>query len=168
MVWPREYLSCSCLSDLEHLVILCHLYYLLQEMPPWVSPLLFTFHYRRTRILHNQTNDHCAKHPDVALIVAGDFNKANLRLQVMPNLFQHITNTGENILHHYYTHYSRMTTKPFLSQLLVQLIMLLSSSGQNTNRCSDRRLWLPGRSDTGRPNQRPNCSIPWVMWTGIC
>lgn len=73
---------------------------------------------------------------DIALIVTVGFNEANLRLQVMPYLLQHTTTTGENLLHHSHTavHCPRMATKPFLFQLLVQLIMLLSSSRQNTDR----------------------------------
>ncbi len=44
------------------------------------------------------------KHPDAALIIAGDFNKANLK-KVMPNFHQHIScpTRGLNTLDHCYT-----------------------------------------------------------------
>ncbi len=44
------------------------------------------------------------KHPDAASIIAGDFNKANLK-KVMPNFYQHIScpTRGLNTLDHCYT-----------------------------------------------------------------
>ncbi len=73
--------------------------------------LLFTFHHRQTlglalSKLHNVLSGYINKHPDDAFIIAGDFNKANLR-QVMPNLHQHVscTTRGPNTLDHCYTQF---------------------------------------------------------------
>ncbi len=40
--------------------------------------------------LHNVLSGYINKHPDAAFIIAGDFNKANLK-KVMPNFHQHIS-----------------------------------------------------------------------------
>ncbi len=73
--------------------------------------LLFTFHHRQTlglalSKLHNVLSGYINKHPDDAFIIAGDFNKANLR-QVMPNLHQHVScpTRGPNTLDHCYTQF---------------------------------------------------------------
>ncbi len=56
--------------------------------------------------LHNVLNGYINKHPKNAFIIAGDFNKANLR-QVMPNFHQHIScpTRGQNTLDHCYTQF---------------------------------------------------------------
>ncbi len=54
--------------------------------------------------LHNELSGYINKHPDAACIIAGDFNKANIR-KVMPNFQQHIScpTRGQNTLDHCYT-----------------------------------------------------------------
>ncbi len=56
--------------------------------------------------LHDVLSGYINKHPDTASIIAGDFNKANLR-QVMPNFHQHIScpTRGPNTLDHCYTQF---------------------------------------------------------------
>jgi len=51
---------------------------------------------------------HQAKHPDAAVVVAGDFNRANLK-KVMPNFCQHITcaTRGEITMDHCYKPFKR-------------------------------------------------------------
>ncbi len=56
--------------------------------------------------LHEELSGYINKHPDAASIVAGDFNKANLR-KVMPNFHQHVScpTRGPNTLDHCYTQF---------------------------------------------------------------
>ncbi len=56
--------------------------------------------------LHDELSGYINKHPDAAAIIAGDFNKANLR-KVMPNFHQHIScpTRGLNTLDHCYTQF---------------------------------------------------------------
>ncbi len=56
--------------------------------------------------LHDELSGNINKHPDAACIIAGDFNKANLR-KVRPNFHQHIScpTRGQNTLDHCYTQF---------------------------------------------------------------
>ncbi len=56
--------------------------------------------------LHDVLSGYINKHPDAVFIIAGDFNKANLR-QVMPNFYQHVScpTRGLNTLDHCYTQF---------------------------------------------------------------
>ncbi len=101
-------LSCSCSPHLEHLSIICRPFYLPREfssivitavyIPPQADTSLALFK------LHDELSGYINKHPDAACIIAGDFNKANLK-KVIPNFHQHIScpTRGLNTLHHCYT-----------------------------------------------------------------
>ncbi len=102
-------LSLSCSPHLEHLSIICRPFYLPRSSQR-SSLLPFTFHLsrhlglvqntRRAQRPHQQTT------PDAASIIAGDFNKANLR-KVMPYFHQHVScpTRGPNTLDHCYTQF---------------------------------------------------------------
>ncbi len=87
-------LSRSCSPHLEHLSIICHPFYLPREfssivvaavyIPPQADTSLALFK------LHNELSGYINKHPGAASIIAGDFNKANLK-KVMPNFHQHVS-----------------------------------------------------------------------------
>ncbi len=103
-------LSCSCLPHLEHLSIICCPFYLAREfllisvtavyIPPQADTGL------ALSKLHHMLSGYINKHPDAAFIIAGDFNKANLR-QVMPNFYHHVScpTRGPNALDHCYTQF---------------------------------------------------------------
>ncbi len=101
-------LSRSCSPHLEHLSIICRPFYLTREfssivitsvyIPPQADTSLALFK------LHDELSGYNNKHPDAAFIIAGDFNKANLK-KVLPNFHQHIScpTRGLNTLDHCYT-----------------------------------------------------------------
>ncbi len=73
--------------------------------------------------LHDVLSGYINKHTDAAFIIAGDFNKANLK-KVMPNFHKHIScpTRGLNTLDHCYTPL-KMPTKPTHYRLLANRIM---------------------------------------------
>ncbi len=101
-------LSRSCSPHLEHLSIICRPFYL-----PWeFSSIVITSVYIPPQLdtslalstLHDELSGYINKHPDAACIIAGDYNKANLK-KVIPNFHQHIScpTRGLNTLDHCYT-----------------------------------------------------------------
>lgn len=101
-------LSRSCSPDLEHLSILCRPFYLPREFSA-VIPIAVYIPPQANTIsalssLHDVISKHLSDHPDAALLVIGDFNKANLK-QVLPHFFQHIScpTRGERTLDHCYS-----------------------------------------------------------------
>ncbi len=85
-------LSCSCSPHLEHLSIICRPFYLPREFSSNVVTAVYIPPQADTSLalsnLHDVLSSYINKHPDAAFIIAGDFNKANLK-KVMPN-FHHI------------------------------------------------------------------------------
>ncbi len=101
-------LSRSCLPHLEHLSIFCRPFYLPREFSSIVITSVYIPPQADTSLalskLHDELSGYNNKHPDAAFIIAGDFNKANLK-KVLPNLHQHIScpTRGPNTLDHCYT-----------------------------------------------------------------
>ncbi len=103
-------LSCSCSPHLKYLSIICRPFYLPREFSLIIITAVYIPPQADTSLalskLHAVLSGYINKHPDVASIIAGDFNKANLR-QVMPNFHQHIScpTRGPNSLDHCYTQF---------------------------------------------------------------
>ncbi len=101
-------LSRSCSPHLEHLSIICRPFYLPREFSSIVVTAVYIPPQTDTSLalskLHDELNGYINKHPDAACIIAGDFNKANLK-KVIPNFHQHIScpTRGLNTLDHCYT-----------------------------------------------------------------
>ncbi len=101
-------LSCSCSPHLEHLSIICRPFYLPREFSSIVITSVYISPQADTSLalsnLHDVLSRYNNKHPDAAFIIAGDFNKANLK-KVLPNFHQHIScpTRGLNTLDHCYT-----------------------------------------------------------------
>ncbi len=101
-------LSRSCSPHLEHLSIICRPFYLPREFSSIVVTAVYIPPQADTSLalskLHDELSGYINKHPDAACIIAGDFNKANLK-KVIPNFHQHIScpTRGLNTLDHCYT-----------------------------------------------------------------
>ncbi len=103
-------LSCSCSPHLEHLSIICRPFYLPWEFSSIVVTAVYITPQADTSLalskLHDVLSGYINKHPDAPFIIAGDYNKANLK-KVMANFHQHIScpTRGPNTLDHCYTQF---------------------------------------------------------------
>ncbi len=135
-------LSCSCSPHLEHLSIICRPFYLPREFSSIVITAIYIPPQTDTSLalskLHDVLSGYINKHPDAAFIIAGDYNKANLK-KVVPN-FHHIYPVQpEDRIHSIIaTPSSKMPTKLTHCRLLENRTMPPFSSHQNTNNGSSR------------------------------
>ncbi len=96
------------LASSRTLSIICHPFYLPREFSSIVITSVYIPPQADTSLallnLHDVLSGYNNKHPDAAFIIAGDFNKANLK-KVLPNFHQHIScpTRGLNTLDHCYT-----------------------------------------------------------------
>ncbi len=103
-------LSRSCSPHLEHISIICCPFYLPREFTSILVSAVYIPPQADTSValskLHDELSGYINKHPDAACIIAGDFNKANLK-KVIPNFHQHIScpTRGLNTLDHCYTQF---------------------------------------------------------------
>ncbi len=103
-------LSRSCSPHLEHLSIICRPFYLPREFSSTIVTAVYIPPQADSSLalskLHDELSGYISIHPDAACIVAGDFNKANLK-KVIPNFHQHIScpTRGLNTLDHCYTQF---------------------------------------------------------------
>ncbi len=101
-------LSRSCSPHLELLSIICRPFYLPREFSSIIVTAVYIPPQADTSLalskLHDELSGYINKHPDAACIIAGDFNKANLK-KVIPNFHQHIScpTRGLNTLDHCFT-----------------------------------------------------------------
>lgn len=95
---------------LEHLSVICPPFYLPREFSSIIATAVYIPPQADIGLalpeLHDALGNNINKHPDTAIIIAGDFNKANLR-HVMPNFYQHVScpTRGLNTLDHCYTQF---------------------------------------------------------------
>ncbi|XP_039874560.1 uncharacterized protein LOC120725650 [Simochromis diagramma] len=105
-------LCSGCLPHLEFLSIKCRPFCLPRKFTSVIATVVYIPAQADTGMalseLHDELSSLQNKDPGAALIVAGDFNKANLR-QVIPNFYQHVSCPlrGDRILDHCYTPYKQ-------------------------------------------------------------
>ncbi len=171
---PRNifFLSRSCSPHLEHLSIICRPFYLPHEFSAVIVTAAYIPPQADTGLalskLHDVLSGYIKQTSWRCFIIAGDFNKANLR-QVMPNFHQHVSCPTRGRIHWIIATLSlRMPTKPAHYRLLANRTTLPFSSHRNINKGSHRnprwrRKWRVG------PSTRKLCCRRLLMTsTGTC
>ncbi|XP_072358730.1 uncharacterized protein [Scyliorhinus torazame] len=100
-------LATYCSLDLEYLTVKCRPYYLPREFTSAIITAVYIPPQAEVRKaldeLYTVINNYETEHPEALFIMAGDFNKANLK-SVLPKFHQHICPTrGDNTLDHCYS-----------------------------------------------------------------
>ncbi len=130
-------LSRSCAPHLEHLSIICCPFYLPRDFSSIVVTAVYITPQTDTSLalskIHDELSGYINKHPDAACIIAGDFNKANLK-KVMPNFISIYPVQPEDGIHSIIaTLRSKMLTKLTHCRHLENRTMPPFSSHRNTN-----------------------------------
>ncbi len=166
-------LSRSCSPHLEYLSIICRPFYLPREFTSIIVTAVYIPPQADTSLalskLHDKLSGYNNKHPDPAFIIAGDFNKANLK-KVLPN-FHHayIPVQPEDWIHSITaTLRSKMPTKPTHCRLLANQIMPPFSSHRNTNKGSFMNRRWKGMWRVGPPTLKLCYRLPSMTSTGTC
>lgn len=170
-------LTRSCTPNLELLTISCRPFYLPREFTSVIVNAVYIPPQADTDTalceLHEALIQHQTQNRNAVLIVAGDFNSANLKRTAL-NLYQHINcpTRGERTLDHCYTTVRdsyKAQSRPLAHLPCVgSLTTSPSSSCRNINKGSGRKFRLGGRSHTGQTNRWPLCRTLWMMQTGTC
>ncbi len=165
-------LSRSCSPHLEHLSIICRPFYLPREFSAVIATAVYIPPQADTSLalskLHEELSGYINKHPDAASIIAGDFNKANLR-KVMPNFHQHVScpTRGPNTLDHCYTQFKNAYKARSLPAF-VSLITRPFSSHRNINKGSFRNPRGWGKWRAGPPTLKLCYRRLLMTSTGTC
>ncbi len=111
----------SCSPDAEQMVIKCRPFYLPRELTAIIIIAVYVPVLRFKQAmgeLYNTVSQLQTSYPDAIFIIAGDFNKANIK-SVLPNFHQHVTcaTRGENTLDHLYTNIKKVYTAAPLLQI---------------------------------------------------
>ncbi len=165
-------LSRSCSPHLEHLSIICRPFYLPREFSAVIATAVYIPPQADTSLalskLHEELSGYINKHPDAASIIAGDFNKANLR-KVMPTFHQHVScpTRGPNTLDHCYTQFKNAYKARSLP-LLVNRTTWPFSSHRNINKGSFRNPRGRGKWRAGPPTLKLCYRRLLMTSTGTC
>ncbi len=154
---------------LGYSTIICRSFYLPREFSSIVTTSVYIPPQADTSLafpnLHDVLSGYNNKHPDAAFIIAGDFNKANLK-KVMPNFHQHIScpTRGLNTLDHCYT----PLKNAYKAHSLPNRIMPPFSSHRNTNKGSFMNRRWRGKWRAGPPTLKLCYRRLLMTSTGTC
>ncbi len=134
-------LSRSCSPHLEHLSIICLPFYLPREFSAVIATAVYIPPQADTSLalskLQEELSGYINKHPDAVSIIAGDFNKANLR-SCRPSISMYPVQLEDRIHWIIATLILRMPIKLVPCRLLANRTMPPFSSHRNINKGSFR------------------------------
>ncbi|XP_072362773.1 uncharacterized protein [Scyliorhinus torazame] len=135
-------LATYCSPDLEYLTVKCRPYYLPREFTSAIITAVYIPPQAVVRKaldeLYTVINNYETEHPETLFIVAGDFNKANLK-SVLPKFYQHIScpTRGDNTLDHCYSKIKgayRSIPRPHFGKSDHKTVLLLPAYRQKLKR----------------------------------